>query len=112
MTSGTGILATGSAVSAAGGASGGDRWTVAATDGFGVRLLRFGQDVGIFDSTLATKRGEVTIDYYDLANRIVDTTPALAGVTNGDMLVTSGLTATPVGMYGVPYHHSNAFIGS
>jgi hypothetical protein len=112
MTSGDGVLATGSTLSAAGGASGGDRWTVAATDGHGVRLLRKNQKVGIFDSTLATKRGEVTIDYYDLANRIVDTTPVLAGATSGDKLVTSGLAVGDPGLYGVPYHHSNSSTGT
>ena len=112
MTAGTGVLANPSSVSAAGGLSGGDKWTVPATDGFGVRLTRFNQTVGVFDSTLASKRGEAKINFYDLANRIVDTYPAIAGVQNTDKLVVSGLVPTPVGLFGVPYHHSNASSGT
>lgn len=112
MTAGNGVLANPSAVSIAGGTGGGDRWTIPATDGFGVRLLREGADVGIYDTTLATKRGEVEINYYDLAGRIVDTFPSIATVVNTDKLVTSGLSAPPVGLLGVPYHHSSASTGT
>lgn len=112
MTAGTGVLANPSTVSAGGGTNGGDLWTVPSTDGYGVRLLRYNQTVGIFDSTLATKRGEAKINNYDLANRQVSTYPAVAGVQNTDKLVVSGLTPTPVGLFGVPYHHSNASSGT
>lgn len=112
MTAGNGVLANPSAVSIGGGTGGGDRWTVPATDGFGVRLVREGADVGIYDTTLATKRGEVEVNYYDLAGRIVDTFPSIATVVNTDKLVTSGLSAPPVGLLGVPYHHSSASTGT
>lgn len=112
MTAGNGVLANPSAVSIAGGTAGGDRWTVPATDGFGVRLLREGADVGVFDSALAVKRGEVEINYYDGPGRIVDTFPSIAAALATDKLVTSGLSAPPVGLLGVPYHHSNASTGT
>lgn len=112
MTAGDGVLANPSSVSVGGGTGGGDRWTVPATDGFGVRLLRYGQDVGVYATGLATKRGEVEINYYDLASRIVDTTPSIAAAANTDKLVTSGLSTSPVGLLGVPYHHSNASTGT
>lgn len=112
MTSGTGILANPSAVSIGTGTGGGDVWTVPATDGFGVRLLRKNLPVGIYDATVATKRGEVRINFYDLANRVVHTTPSLAGALATDKIVSSGLGAPPVGLYGVPYHHSNASTGT
>lgn len=112
MTSGNGVIATGTTLSAGAGTNGGDKWVVAATDGFGARLLRYGLDVGVYSSTLAAKRGEVEINYVDLAGREFHTYPALAGATSGDKMVTSGLTVAPVGLYGVPYHHSNASTGT
>lgn len=112
MTAGDGVLANPSAVSAGTGTNGGDVWTVPATDGYGVRLLRDGQLVGIYDSTLATKRGEARINFYDVENRIVHTFPAIAGVANTDKLVASGLTTPPVGIFGVPYHHNASTSGT
>jgi hypothetical protein len=112
MTAGTGVLANPSTVSVGTGTSGGDVWTIPATDGYGVRLLRFGQTVGIYDSTLATKRGETKINFYDLANRVVHTFPSIATAANTDKIVASGLTANPVGLFGVPYHYSNASTGT
>lgn len=112
MTAGSGVVANPSTVTAAGGTGGGDLWTVPATDGFGVRLLRFGQDVGIYDTTLATFRGNAAINFYDSAARRVDTFPATAGVAATDKLVLSGLSTPPVGMFGVPYHDSNASSGT
>jgi hypothetical protein len=52
QTDGTGVLGTVSAVSTAGGA---DTLTLA-TDGFGAKLMRFGQMVSIYNSTLTTRR--------------------------------------------------------
>jgi hypothetical protein len=112
MTAGNGVLGVGTTLTAGGGTGGGDKWVVAATDGFGVRLLREGADVGIFDTTLATKRAEVEINYYDLAGREIHTLPAVAGAVSGDKFVTSGLSANPVGLLGVPYHHSSASTGT
>lgn len=109
MTAGTGVLANPDTMSTS---AAGDLWTVPATDGFGVRLLRYGQVVGVYDATLATKRGEATIDFYDLEARQVRTTPAIAGAAATDKLVASGLTASPVGLFGVPYHHNNAATGT
>lgn len=111
MTAGNGVLANPNAVAIGGGTAGGDRWTVPATDGFGVRLLRFDLDVGVYSAALAVKRGEVAINYYDLANRIVDTFPSLPGALATDKLVSSGLGVAPVGLLGVPYHHSSAATG-
>ncbi len=112
MTAGNGVLANPNAVVIAGGTAGGDLWTIPATDGYGIRLLRYGQPVGIYDTTLATKRGEAEINYYDIENRQVSTTPSFAGALATDKLVVSGLTAAPVGLFGVPYHHSNSTAGA
>ena len=112
MTAGSAILANPSAVAIGIGTGGGDIWTVPVTDGYGVRLLRFGQTVGIYDATLAVKRGETTINFYDLANRIVHTFPSIAGSLATDKIVASGLPVAPVGIFGVPYHYSNAATGT
>lgn len=112
MTAGNGVLANPDTLSAGGATDGGDLWTVPATDGYGVRLLRPGMSVGIYNSTLTTKRGEAEITYYSLDTRQVGTFPAIAGAAATDKLVVSGLAATPVGIFGVPYHHNNASTGT
>lgn len=112
MTPGNGVLGSPSAVSVGTGTNGGDVWTMPVTDGFRARLIRFGQDLGVYDSTLATKRGEAEVVFYDGQNRVVHTWPSIAGSLATDKLVTSGLSTSPVGLLGVPYHHSNASTGT
>lgn len=112
MTSGNGVVVTSTTQAAGTVVTPSDKWTIAATDSFGIRLVRKNQTVGIYDTTLATKRGEAKIVFYDLENRIIETQPVIAGATTGDKLVLSGLTANPVGLLGVPYHHSNASSGT
>lgn len=118
MTDGTGVVGTVSAVSTSGGK---DTLTLA-TDGFGARLVRFGQFLSVYNSTLATRRtnagaatvsGEAPIDFYDGPNKQVRLNGSSGATVAGDKLVVSGLTATPpVSMLGVPYHHSNASTGT
>ena len=84
------------------------------TDGFGARLMRFGQMVQVFDSTLATNRGSATITFWDVENKTIKLSPQIAGVTGTDLIVTAGIsspTSLPA-LYGVPYHHSNASTGT
>ena len=122
MTDGTGVVATVSAVSTSGGK---DTITCEAEgDGYQVRLLRYGNAYSAYDSTLATRRtftgtpaginaGEAPIDLYDIDNNQVRFNGTASGLTSGDKIVVSGLTATPpVWIYGVPYHHSAASTGS
>lgn len=84
------------------------------TDGFGVRLMRFGQTVQIFDTTLATNKGSGTITQWDVENKIISITPQIAGVGAGDKIVTNGIAAPASlpALFGVPYHHSNASTGT
>jgi hypothetical protein len=82
---------------------------------FGVKLLRYDQDISVYDTTLATKRvgGEQTINLLDLQNKRITVAGAFTGVVATDKIVVSGLTATPpVGIKGVMYHHSNASTGT
>lgn len=110
MQDGTGVVGTLSAASTAGGV---DTYTLN-SDGFGARLVRFGQVVQLFDSTLATLKGSGTITKWDVANKSIDVTPAIATSTTGDLLVVNGVSApasTPA-LYGVAYHHSAASVGT
>lgn len=116
MTDGTGTLGTISAISVGGGTGGGDRVTLG-TDGFGAKLVRPGQNLNVYSSTLATNRtagAEREVVLHDLANKQIDLkAPSVAGMIVGDKLVISGVTATPpVALFGIPYHHSNASTGT
>jgi hypothetical protein len=94
--------------------AGGSNVLVLTTDGFGARLMRYGQTVQIFDTTLATNRGSGVITAWDVENKTVSITPQIASVVAGDKIVTAGIT-TPTSLpalYGVPYHHSNASTGT
>jgi hypothetical protein len=105
---GTGVLAT-VTTRTANTPAGFDTFT-STTDGYRTRLLRFGQDVSFYDTTLATKRagGEATIVYHDgpvHTWRIVTAVGPAANVVATDKAVVSGLTATPpVSLLGVKYH--------
>lgn len=110
MQSGNGVLGTVTTVATAAGV---DTYTLT-TDGFGARLMRFGQVVQVYDSTLATLRGKGEITKWDVENKTIEVTPAVAGSTAGDLLVVDGISspASLPALYGVPYHHSNASTGT
>jgi hypothetical protein len=110
MQSGDGVIGVLSVVATAGGV---DTYTLG-TDGFGARLVRYGQTVQVFDTTLAVLRGSGVITKWDVENKIIEVTPAIVGAIATDKLVTNGI-ATPTALpalYGVPYHHSNASTGT
>ena len=94
--------------------AGGSNVIVLTTDGFGARLMRYGQTVQVFDATLATNRGSGVITQLDVENKTISITPQIAGVVATDKIVTNGIS-TPTSLpalYGVPYHHSNASTGT
>jgi len=111
MTAGNGVLGTITTVASA---SGVDTYTLT-TDGFGVKLLRYGQPINIYDSTLATNRtaaGERQLTYYDIPTSTIKV-DAVTGAVAGDKVVVSGVSgASPVSLLGVPYHNSNASTGT
>lgn len=110
MQVGTGAIGTITVVATAAGV---DTYTCT-TDGFGVRLMRYGQTVQVYDATLATLRGSGLITKWDVENKTVDVTPAIAGAIATDIVVTNGISAPTAypGLFGVPYHHSNASTGT
>lgn len=111
MQAGTGVLATVTSVSTG---SGVDTITCT-TDGFGVKLLRYGQRVSVYNAARTTNRtasGPVTISFIDYANNTFKI-PAVTGSTATDVILPEGLIgSTPVALYGIPYHASNAVTGS
>lgn len=84
------------------------------TDGFGARLMRFGQTVQIFDATLATNKGSGVITQWDVENKTIQITPSIPTGLATDLIVTNGISAPSSipALYGVPYHHSNASTGT
>jgi len=110
MQNGSGVVGTITSVSTTAGV---DTYTLT-TDGFGARLVRFGQTIQVFDTTLATLRGSGVITLWDVENKQISVTPAIAGATGTDVLVVNGLSspASLPALYGVPYHHSNASAGT
>lgn len=110
MGTGNGVVGVISAVSAT---ATYDEYTLG-TDGFGARLVRQGQTVQVFDTTLATNRGNGVITFWDVENKIIRVAPAISGSTATDKLVVNGIT-TPTSLpalLGVPYHNSNASSGT
>lgn len=110
MQAGDGVIGTISVVATAGGV---DTYTLG-SDGFGARLMRFGQTIQVFDTTLATLRGSGVITKHDVENKTIDVTPAIAGAVATDKIVVNGISnpAALPALYGVPYHHSNASAGT
>jgi len=94
--------------------AGGSNVITLTTDGFGARLMRYGQTVQIWDTALAINRGSGTITQWDVENKSISITPQIAGVGVGDKIVTAGLAspASLPALFGVPYHHSNASSGT
>jgi hypothetical protein len=110
MQGGDGVIGTVTSDTPAGGAN----VVALTTDGFGARLMRYGQTVQVFDTNLTTNRGSGTITNWDVEGKTVSITPQIANVTGTDKIVTNGIsspTALPA-LFGVPYHHSNASSGS
>lgn len=108
---GTGVLATVTTVQA----SGGIDTVTATTDGFGVKLLRHGQRVSIYNAARTTNRtpaGPVELTFVDYANSTIKF-PSVTGIIATDVILPEGLTgATPVALFGIPYHSSNATSGA
>lgn len=108
---GTGVLATVTTVSTSAGVD----TVTATTDGFGVKLLRHGQYISVYNAARTTNRtvnGAVRITYIDYNNQTIKFA-SVAGIIATDVILPEGLTgSTPVALYGIPYHSSNATSGS
>ncbi len=120
MGAGDGVIGTITSVSNSGGK---DTYTCT-TDGFGTRLMRYGQWVAVYNTGLTANRtitpssGSLDgiagqIDFIDYAAKQVRIKGAAGSVVAGDKLVWNGLSGSgPVSLYGVQYHHSSASTGN
>jgi len=111
MQAGTGVLATVTTINTTAGVD----TITCTTDGFGVKLLRYGQRVSVYNAARTVNRtpaGPVTISFLDYANSTIKI-PSVTGIIATDVVLPEGLTGvTPVALYGIPYHTSNATTGA
>lgn len=112
MTEGNGVLGVVESVTSAAGTD-----TVVLTNAFGVKLLRHGQRVKVYDAALTTDRTSAgnayrEITFIDYGTRTIKFL-AVTGILATDKIVIEGVSgASPVSLYGVPYHHNVASTGS
>lgn len=77
------------------------------------QLLRAGQVITVYDSTITINRGTATIQSIDFPNQIVNVDLTPAGTISGDVILPEGVSgAQPVGYFGIRYHHSDAAVGT
>jgi hypothetical protein len=77
------------------------------------QLLRAGQVITVYDSTITTNRGTATIQSIDFPNQILNVDAVPGGTTSGDVLLPEGVSgAQPVGYFGIRYHHSDSAVGT
>lgn len=109
MTAGNGVIGTVSSVS-------GSTVTLSNTP-FGARLCRKNMVVQVYDSTLTTNRGSATIIQSPVnglgATQQIVLSAVPGGTVANDVIVPDGLSgASPVGLYGLPYHHNSSTSGT
>jgi hypothetical protein len=82
----------------------------------GAKLVYPTQDVQIYDTTITTNRGKITAAIVDRLNKQITadpSTPLPNGTVATDVLVYDGLSGPqPIGLFGIPYHQSNATTGT
>lgn len=114
MGAGDGILATITSVDTSGSK---DTYTCS-TDGFGVKLMRYGMKINVFANgmgSIRTNGDERTIEFIDVPNKLVRIPNNATSSAQNDKLVSSGLTTSTYNtssMLGVAYHHNNASTGT
>jgi len=110
MQPGNGVLGVVGAVVAG---AGFDTYTLN-SDGFGARLMRYGQTVQVYNAALTVLRGKGVITQWDVENKVIDVTPNIAGAIATDKIVVDGISSpnSLPALFGVPYHHSNASAGT
>lgn len=86
---------------------------------FGARLVRENQVLQVYDATLTTNRGTVKVTQRQQGLGLTQSvtlaagTCPLANIQNTDVLLPDGLSgASPVGLYGIPYHHNTSASGT
>jgi hypothetical protein len=107
QTAGNGVVGTISSIS-------GQVLTLSASPG--ADLISMDQDLQIYDTTLTTNKGKITVAIVNILGKSITldpSTPLPGGVIATDVLVYDGLSgAQPVGLFGIPYFQSNATTGT
>lgn len=79
----------------------------------GANLFYYNQDVQVYDATLTTNRGAVTILEVDPLTLTVVISSFPVGTVATDVLVPAGLSgASPVSIYGIKYHQQDVTTGT
>jgi hypothetical protein len=79
----------------------------------GANLLYYGQTIQVYSSNLVTNRGSAAITALDYEAGTITLDAAPGGTVDTDKIVVDGVTgAAPVGLFGIPYHQSDASTGS
>jgi hypothetical protein len=78
------------------------------------QLIRAGMILNIYDTTITTPRGQVTVASVDYPNNVINlSAPIGFTVTSGDVILIEGVAgASPAGYFGLPYHHSDSAVGT
>ena len=107
QTSGNGVMATISSITGT---------VLTLTSPPGADLISMDMDLQVYDTTITINRGKITAAIVSPLNKTITldpSTPLPLGTVAGDVLVYDGLSgAQPIGVFGIPYHQSNAITGT
>lgn len=77
------------------------------------QMVRAGQVLTIYDTTVTTNRGTCTVQFVDYPNNNVQVDVIPGGTLVGDTVLPEGVAgANPVGYFGIHYHHSDSATGT
>lgn len=77
------------------------------------QLIRAGQVLTVYDSTITTNRGPCTVASVDYPNNNINVDAVPGGTVAGDVILPEGVSgANPVGYLGIHYHASDAATGT
>jgi hypothetical protein len=79
----------------------------------GSQLVYYNQTIQVYDPTLATNRGSCNVTAVDPFGATITVDSVPSGTTANDVIVHDGLTgASPVSLFGILYHQTNATTGT
>ena len=104
QTNGNGVLGTISSISSS-------TFTMAKPPG--AQLVYYNQTIQVYDPTLTTNRGSCNVTAVDPFGATITVDSVPSGTSANDVIVHDGLTgASPVSLFGVLYHQTNATTGT
>jgi hypothetical protein len=104
QTNGNGVLGTISSISSS-------TFTMAKPPG--TQLVYYNQTIQVYDPTLTTNRGSCNVTAVDPFGATITVDSVPSGTSANDLIVHDGLTgASPVSLFGILYHQTNATTGT